>query len=133
MRAGRPSLVVSQSNTGKELDLATVTETRKPAVAHAGGLRGGAAAFLSSHHPRLLSHEGNFKIAASATAMIGRRSKTVKHGLVLSPLSTATSRLQSANSAIAQIVVAKKIAQSSGWASGRKTVRGRVVSPKGHG
>jgi hypothetical protein len=95
MRAGRPSLVVSQSNTGKELDLATVTETRKPAVAHAGGLRGGAAAFLSSHHPRLLSYDGNSKIAASATAMIGRRSKTVKHGLVLSPLSTATSRLQS--------------------------------------
>src|SRR6476659_7502928 len=107
MRAGRPSLVVSQSNTGKELDLATVTETRKPAVAHAGGLRGGAAAFLSLHHPRLLSYEGNFKIAASATAMIGRGSKTVKYGSVLSPLSTAARRLHSANAAVAQIVAVK--------------------------
>jgi hypothetical protein len=89
MRAGRPSLVVSQSNTGKELDLATVTKTRSPQVVHTNGLRGGAAALLSSRQLGLLPGERNSKIAASATAMIGRGSKTVNEVLVLSPLSTA--------------------------------------------
>jgi hypothetical protein len=65
-----------------------ITKTKKPAVAHASGLRGGAAALFSSRHLGLLPGGRNSKIVASATAIIRRRAKTVKYGSVLSPLST---------------------------------------------
>jgi hypothetical protein len=65
-----------------------MTKTKKPAVAHASGLRGGAAALFSSRHLGLLHGSRNSKIAANATAMIRCASKTVNEVLVLSPLST---------------------------------------------
>jgi hypothetical protein len=67
-------------------------KNQEPAVAHASGLRGGAATLLSSRQLGLLPGERNSKNAASATTMIGRGVEIVNYGSMLSPLSTAAER-----------------------------------------
>jgi hypothetical protein len=89
MRAGRPSLVLSQSNTGKIWRQSLKPEARGGSRQRASG---GAATLLSSRQLGLLPGERNSKIAASATAMIGRGVEIVKYGSMLSPLSTAAER-----------------------------------------